>query len=170
MLHRNTAVGPQSGAPRTLRGVHTMAKAKTAGEKLNGTAETFETAFKTGAETLKANFEKAVKNYDHFLGFQKDTVEAYVKAANVAGKGAETLHNEIYGYSKAAIEGGIANAKAVMASKSAHEAFELQTGYAKSAFEAYVNELTKLGELFVATSKQTFAPIQGRVPAWDGVV
>ena len=147
-----------------------MAKAKTAGEKLNGTTETFETAFKTGTEALKANFDKAVKGYDQLLGFQKDTVEAYVKAANVAGKGAETLHNEIYGYSKAAIEGSIANAKAVMASKSAHEAFELQTGFAKSAFESYVGQLTKLSELMVATSKETFEPIQGRVQAWVDVV
>ncbi len=147
-----------------------MAKAKTAGEKLNGTTETFETAFKTGTEALKANFEKAVKSYDQLLGFSKDTVEAYVKAANVAGKGAETLHNEIYGYSKAAIEGSIANTKALMASKSAHEAFELQTGFAKSAFESYVSQMTKLGELMVATSKESFEPIQGRVQAWVDVV
>jgi phasin family protein len=147
-----------------------MAKAKTAGEKLNGTAETFETAFKNGTVALKANFEKAVKNYDVFLGFLKDTVEACVKAANVAGKGAETLHNEIYTYSKSAIEGGIANAKALMASKSAHEAFELQTGYAKTAFDSYVAELTKISEMFVATSKETFEPIQGRVQAWVDAV
>jgi phasin family protein len=147
-----------------------MAKSKLAGEKLNGTAETFETALKNGTEAIKANFEKAAKRYDEFLGFQKDTVEAYVKAANVAGKGAETLHNEIYTYSKSAIEGGIANAKALMASKSAHEAFELQTGYAKSAFDAYVAELTKISELLVATSKETFEPIQGRVQAWVDAV
>jgi phasin family protein len=147
-----------------------MAKTKTAGEKLNGTAETIETAFKTGTETLKANFDKAVKGYDQLLGFSKDTVEAYVKAANVAGKGAETLHNEIYGFTKQSIEDTIANAKAVMASKSAHEAFELQTGFAKTAFEAYINELSKLGELMVATGKETFEPIQGRVQAWVDVV
>jgi phasin family protein len=147
-----------------------MAKAKTAGEKINGTTETIETAFKTGADQLKANFEKAKKGYDQFLGFQKDTVEAYVKAANVAGKGAETLHNEIQSYSKAAIEGSIANTKALMASKSAHEAFELQTSFAKSAFEAYFSEMSKLGELMVATSKETFQPIQGRVQAWVDVV
>ena len=147
-----------------------MAKSKTAGEKINGTTETIETMFKTGSETLKANFDKAVKGYDQILGFSKDTVEAYVKAANVAGKGAETLHNEIYGFTKQSIEDGIANAKAVMASKSAHEAFELQTGFAKTAFETYINEMTKLGELFVATSKQSFEPIQGRVQAWVEVV
>ena len=147
-----------------------MAKAKTAGEKVNGAAETFEAAFKNGTETLKANFDKAVKGYEQVLGFQKDTVEAYVKAANVAGKGAETFHNEIYAFSKQSIEDTIAHGKAVMASKSAHEAFELQTGFAKAAFESYVGEMTKLGELFVATSKESFEPIQGRVQAWVDVV
>ena len=147
-----------------------MAKAKTAGEKLNGTTETIETAFKTGTEALKSNFDKAVKGYDQMLGFGRETVEAYVKAANVAGKGAETLHNEIYAFSKQSIEDTIAAAKAVMASKSAHEAFELQTGFAKSSFEAYVGQLTKLSELMTATSKESLAPIQGRVQAWVDVV
>jgi phasin family protein len=145
-----------------------MAKAKTEG--FNGAAEGIETAFKTGTEALKAGFEKAVTNYDHLLGYGKDTVDAYVKSANAAGKGAETLHNEIYAYSKQSIENSIAQTKALLGSKSVHEAFELQTDFAKSAFDAYVSEMTKLSELFVSTTKQTFEPLQGRVAAWVEVV
>src|SRR6478735_9811405 len=107
-----------------------MAKSKTA-EKTIDTAENMESAMKNGAEALKTGFEKAVKSYEHFAGYGKETVEAYMQAANVAGKGAETLHNEIYAFSKQSIEDTIAHGKAVMASKSAHEAFELQTGFAK---------------------------------------
>ena len=146
-----------------------MAKAKTA-DTLNGAAEGIETAMKTGTEALKANFDKAVKNYDQFVGYGKDTVEAYVKAATVAGKGAETLHNEIYSYSKQSMEESIAAAKALLGTKSVHEAFELQTDYAKTAFEAYVGELTKLSELFVSTTKDAFEPLQGRVAKWVEVV
>src|SRR5271157_2456988 len=110
-----------------------MAKAsKAAGEQVNGAAENIETAMKNGTEAMKIGFEKAVKNYDQFLGYGKDTVEAYVKAANVAGKGAETIHNELYTYSKQSIEGSIATAKALMGTKSVHEAFELQTDYART--------------------------------------
>jgi phasin family protein len=145
-------------------------KTKTAGEKINGSAETIETAMKNGAETLKAGFEKAVKNYDQFVGFGKDTVEAYAKAANVAGKGAETLHNEIYTYSKQSIEDSIAATKALMGSKSVHEAFELQSDFAKTAFDAYVGELTKISELFVSTTKEAFEPLQGRYQAWVQMV
>ncbi len=144
-------------------------KAKAAGEKINGT-ETIETAMKNGSEALKAGFEKAVKNYDHFLGYGKETVEAYMKAANAAGKGAETLHNEIYTYSKQSVEDSIAATKAVLGSKSVHEAFELQTDFAKTAFDAYVSQATKISEIFMSATKQTFEPLQGRVQAWVEIV
>ena len=81
-------------------------KTKAAGEKINGT-ETIETAIKNGSEAFKTGFDKAVKNYDQFLGYGKDTVEAYMKAANAAGKGVETLHNELYAYSKQSVEESI---------------------------------------------------------------
>ena len=64
-----------------------------AGERVE-TTETLETAMKNGSEAFRTGFEKAVKGYDEFWGYGRETVEAYVKAANVAGKGVETLQNE----------------------------------------------------------------------------
>ena len=144
-----------------------MSKAKTAADKVSATAET---TFKTGTDAIKAGFEKAVAGYDSVLGYGKDTAEAYMKSATVTGKGIETLNSEIVSYSKGAIEESIAASKAILGSKSVHEAFELQTDYAKSAFEAYVGELTKFSELLTSTTKSTFAPLQGRVQAWVEVV
>jgi phasin family protein len=144
-----------------------MSKTKAAAEKTTASAEA---AFLNGAETLKAGFEKAVKSYDSVLGYGKDTVEAYMKSATVAGKGLESINSEIYAYSKDAIEESIAAGKAILGSKSVHEAFELQTDFAKSAFESYVSELTKFSTLFTTATKETFAPLQGRVQAWVEVV
>jgi len=146
-----------------------MAKNKTA-QKSFEAAEGMESTMKNGAETLKTGFEKAVKGYDQFLGFGKETVEAYTKAANVAAKGAETLHNEIFAYSKQSMEDTMAAAKALMATKSVHEAFELQSDFAKTQFDTYVAQMTKLGEIYVAAAKDSFAPIQGRVQAWVDTV
>jgi phasin family protein len=146
-----------------------MAKNKTT-EKMNDAAEGVENVMKNGAETFKTGFEKVAKSYDHFMGYGKETVEAYTKAANVAAKGAETLHNEIFSYSKQSMEDALAATKALMATKSVHEAFELQTDFAKTAFDGYVSQMTKLGEIFVATTKSSFAPIQGRVQAWVDTV
>ena len=140
-----------------------MTKAKTAGEKATASAET---ALESGAAALKTGLEKALKGYDAVLGYSKETAEAVMQSATVAGKGVETINGEIYAYSKQSIEDTVAATKAVMGSKSVHEAFEFQTDFAKSAFESYVAELSKISELATSTTKDTFAPFKGRVQAW----
>ena len=140
-----------------------MSKAKTAGEKATASAETM---LENGAAAMKTGMEKALKGYDAFVGYSKDTADAVTKSATVAGKGVESINSEIYSYSKQSIEDAVAATKAVLGSKSVHEAFEFQTDYAKSAFEAYVGELSKIGELATAATKDSFAPFKGRVQAW----
>lgn len=144
-----------------------MTKTKTAGEKATATAES---ALESGAAALKTGLEKALKSYDAFVGYGKDTAEAVMKSATVAGKGVETINSEIYSYSKQSIEETVAATKAVMGSKSIHEAFEFQSDFAKSAFESYVAQLSKISELSTAAAKDSFAPFKGRVQAWLDVV
>lgn len=139
------------------------------GEKVNGT-EAVEAVLKNSSEAFKTNFDKMVKGYDRFFGYGRETMEAYVKAANTAGKGVETIHGEIYAYSKQSFEDSVSVAKAVFGSKSVHEAFELQSDFVKSAFDAYVSELTKISEIAFSTAKDAISPLQGRVQAWVDVV
>ena len=140
-----------------------MTKTKTAGEKATASAES---ALESGTAALKTGLEKSLKSYDAILGYGKETAEAAMKSATVAGKGIETINSEIYSYSKQSIEDAVTATKAVMGSKSIHEAFEFQTDFAKSAFEAYVAELSKISELATAATKETYAPFEGRVQAW----
>jgi phasin family protein len=140
-----------------------MSKAKTAGEKAAASAET---VLENGATALKTGLEKALKGYDAFVGYGKETADAVTKSATVAGKGIESINSEIYSYSKQSIEEAVSATKAVLGSKSIHEAFEFQTDYAKSAFEAYVGELSKITELATSATKDSFAPFKGRVQAW----
>ena len=144
-----------------------MSKAKTAGEKAATSAET---ALENGAAVLKSGLEKALKGYDAVLGYGKETAEAVMKSATAAGKSVESINNEIYSFSKQSIEESVAATKAVMGSKSVHEAFEFQTDFAKSAFESYVAEFSKISELATTATKDTFAPFKGRVQAWLDVV
>jgi phasin family protein len=144
-----------------------MSKAKTAGEKVSTAAET---AMENGAAAMKTGLEKALKGYDAFVGYGKDTAEAVTKSATVAGKGIESINSEIYSYSKQSIEDAVTATKAVLGSKSVHEAFEFQTDFAKTAFESYVSELTKISELATSATKDSFEPFKGRVQAWLDVV
>jgi phasin family protein len=140
-----------------------MSKAKTAGEKATASAET---ALENGAAALKTGLEKTLKGYDAFVGYGKETAEAAMKSATVTGKSIESINSEIYSYSKTSIEDAVAASKAVMGSKSIHEAFEFQTDFAKSAFESYVSEFSKISELATAATKEVYAPFKGRVQAW----
>ena len=125
---------------------------------------------KNGSEAFKTGFEKAVRSYDNIFGYSRETVEAYVKAANAAGKGVETLHNELYSYSKQSVEDSISATRALFASKSVHEALELQTDFVKSSFDAYVGQMTKLSEIMFSATKEAISPLQGRVQAWVEIV
>ena len=81
-----------------------MTKTKAAAEKTISAAEL---NFKNGADAFKAGFEKTAAAYDTVLSYGKDTAEAYLKSATIAGKGLETINSEIYSFSKAAVEDSI---------------------------------------------------------------
>lgn len=144
-----------------------MTKANTAADFDTATAET---NFNAGADAIKAGFDKAIAGYDHVVSYNKDTAEALLKSASVAGKGAETLNSEIYAYAKQSLEESLAAGRAFLTAKSVHEAIEIQTGFAKSAFENYVTELTRVNKLITATAKDSFAPLESRAQAWVDLV
>ena len=133
-------------------------------------AESIETALLTGAEAMKDGFEKAVKGYDQFITFGKDNAEAVLKSANAAGKGIESLNTEVFAYTRKSVEEGVAAAKAVLSSKTVEEAFQLQTEFSKAAFEGYVDQLAKFGDMALAAARYTAEPLQARVSAFAELV
>ena len=68
-------------------------------------------------------------------------------------------------YSKQSIEDYIAATKAAMGSRSVQEFMEINTDYAKTAFDTYVGRFTKLGDMASTTAKDTFEPLSGRFNA-----
>lgn len=112
---------------------------------------------------MKSGLEQASRSYDGALKFGKDTAVAMLRTATVAGKAAETINVEFQTYLRQAMDDAMTTTRAVMASKSIHEAMEFQADYAKTAFENYIGEWTKLGELRRTTAKDSYLPFPGRV-------
>ena len=133
-------------------------------------ADTVESALYTGAEAMKESFERAIKGYDQLFSFGKDTAEAMIKSANAAGKGLETINSEVLSYTRKSVEDGILASKAIMAAKSVNEAIQLQSEYSKAAFETYVDELAKFGDMALAITRSTATPLQARVSAFVEMV
>jgi phasin family protein len=133
-------------------------------------AEPLETTLLTGADAIKDGFEKAVKSYDQFIGFGKDNAEAVLKSANAAGKGIETINSEVFAYTRKSIEEGVVATKAVLSCKTVEEALQVQSEFGKAAFETYVDQLAKFGDMALAAARHAAEPFQARVSALSELV
>jgi hypothetical protein len=132
---------------------------------IQNTAETMDSAFHNGAETMKDGFDKTSQGYDRMVAIAKDNAEAFMQAANVAGKGFEIINSEMLSFSRKRMEGGVEHVKAIFAVKSVNEAIELQADYGRQAFEAWMTQMNRVNQMVLETSKRAAEPIQARVSA-----
>ena len=63
-------------------------------------------------------------------------------------------------YSKKSFEDSTAALEKLFGVKSIEKAIELQTEYAKSAYEGFVAEATKIGEMYTAMAKESYKPFE----------
>ena len=117
---------------------------------------------KNGNEAMKSGFETMTKSFEKFSGFGKENVEAYMQASTAFAKVFERINGEIFNFSKQQVEDGVAAFKAVSGAKSAHEAWEVQSDFAKSALDAYVAQATKMNDLWMGAAKQAAEPFSSR--------
>jgi phasin family protein len=152
---------------KTKTGVEAVEKAIEAGQ------ERLEAAFKAGAETTQKNFEKAVefskkqidetvKAMDEVQAFAKGNVEALVASGQAAAKGFEQLAAAATTYQKKAVEDATATAKTLMAAKTAKEFFEIQNTTAKTHYDAFVAEASKMTELYMKVANEAMEPMSTR--------
>jgi phasin family protein len=111
---------------------------------------------------MKNGFETVTKGLEKFTDLGKGNVEAYVQAATVFAKTLERVNGEVFNFSKQQMEDGVAAFKAVSGAKSVHEAWEVQTDFAKSALDSYVAQATKLNDLWMDAAKQAAEPFTSR--------
>ena len=134
--------------------------------KSNKAAEAVEQAIQGGNKAMKDGIENWTKAYERFAGFGKENVEAYMQSATAFAKVFERLNGEAFEYSKQQIEDGVAAFKAVASAKSVHEAWEVQSDFAKSALDAYVAQASKINDLVMDAAKQAAEPVTARFTAF----
>ena len=125
----------------------------------------FESMTLAGNKAFKDSLEKSIAAISEMNTHSKKNIEAMVASMTAATRGAESLGARMLAYSKKSMEDQVATAKSLAGAKSVQEAIELQTAYAKSAFEIYVAEVTKMSETVAVSMKEAAAPISERVTA-----
>jgi phasin family protein len=100
------------------------------------------------------------QNFEDVQKLGKDGLDNAVKAMTALTKGYQAIAAELVDYTKKSFEDGSASIEKIAAVKSLDKAIELQSDYAKSAYEAAVARATKIGELYTDLFKEVFKPYE----------
>jgi len=101
-----------------------------------------------------------MKSFDDMQKYGKDQMDSTMKAWGQVSKGVQTIAAETADYSKRSFEEGTAALEKLLGAKSLEKAIEIQTAYAKSAYDGFVAQATKMGELYADLAKETYKPFE----------
>ncbi len=128
--------------------------------------DSLDSALKTGADAVRDGVEKTAAGLEKLAAFNKDTIEAVMKASGAAAKGAEVLGAQWTEFVKGRAERAVEASKAIFGAKSVQAALEAQAEYARGALDAYANQMSKIGDLMVANAKEAVEPLNARMTAF----
>jgi hypothetical protein len=104
-----------------------------------------------------------IKSFEDFQALGKDSVDAYVASATALSKGFQTITAEAVDFSRKSFERGTEAFEKATAAKSLDKALEVQQGYAREAYEAFLGQMNKFGELYLATAKEAYKPFESKL-------
>jgi phasin family protein len=118
-------------------------------------------------KALGANAEDFSKRLQGVSSFNQQTLEAFAKSSEIAAKAFEGIGREVAAYTKTSFEERVAAVQDLATSKTPAEFFEKQTALVRNAFGGWVQQASKLNEIYTAAAKDIAAPIGQRFSAAD---
>jgi phasin family protein len=100
------------------------------------------------------------KNLEEMQQFSKEQLDAATVTATTLSKGVQQIAVETTDYSKKSLESSTAFVEKLFGAKSLDKAIEIQTEYAKAAYESFVAQATKVGEIYTNIAKEAFKPVE----------
>ena len=100
------------------------------------------------------------KEFEEFQKVGKDSFDAAVKSLGDVNKGLQAIVAEVTDYSKKAVEDSMRAFEQLMSAKTVEQAIEIQSRYTKQAYDSYMAEMSKLGEMYVGLAKNAYKPVE----------
>lgn len=97
---------------------------------------------------------------EDFQRASKDGFDASVRSLGEWNKGFQAIAATVADYSKKSFEDGTRTFEQFVGVKSVEQAWEIQSQYAKKAFDAYVAHAAKLSEMYADLARNAFRPVQ----------
>ncbi|NNM78125.1 phasin family protein [Sphingomonas sp. ID1715] len=157
----------------TVQPVATETKGPTMTDTVNTTAEQTKnfaqdaqaraTAMFADVNTrAKAAMERSTKLFEELNEFNKGNIEAIVESSKVAAKVAEQMGQNAAETARKNFEQATAALKSFAAAKTPTEFFQLQSEFARSAFDQLIAETSKNSETALKLAGDIFQPISNR--------
>lgn len=100
------------------------------------------------------------QNFDEIQKISKEATEAALKNFNTVSKGVQALAVEVADYQKKSFEQGTAAFEKLLGARSLDKVIETQTDYFKNAYEGFVAQSKKFGDLYADLAKETYKPVE----------
>jgi hypothetical protein len=100
---------------------------------------------------------------EDYQKLSKDGFDAAVRSFAEVNKGLQALTAEMTDYSKRAFDDGCRAWEQLAGAKSFDRVFEIQSQYAKKAYDTWIAEASKLGEMYVGLARNAYKPVEQAV-------
>jgi phasin family protein len=120
------------------------------------------TGWRLGRHTQSAKLPERfdMVRIDEVQKLGKDNMDATLRSFGAFSKNWQAITVEIADYSKKVFEQSTAATEKLLGAKSLEKAIEVQSDYAKTAYETFVAEATKLGELYADLAREAYKPFE----------
>ena len=89
-----------------------------------------------------------LKNIEDFQKFGQYNVDATMKMYGEWSKGWQAIAAEMTDYTKRSFEESSATFEKLLSARSVEQAVEIQSGYARRAYDGYLHQISKLGGMY----------------------
>jgi hypothetical protein len=99
-------------------------------------------------------------NFDDFQKLGQHNMDAAVKVLGEWNKGWQAIAAEMSDYTKRSFEESTATFEKLMSARSVEQAIEIQSGFAKRAYDGYMHQLSKIGGMYADLAKEAYKPVE----------
>jgi hypothetical protein len=100
--------------------------------------------------------------------FTKDNLDVTARCLSAVSKGLQAIAADAADYTKRSFEASSVTFEKLMGAKSLDKAVEIQSEYARDAYEALVAQTTRIGGIVTDMAKESCKPFEGIIARASG--
>jgi hypothetical protein len=101
-----------------------------------------------------------IKNFEDMQKLSQTNVDSAMKIFGEWNKNWQAIAAEMSDYTKRSFEESSSTLEKLISSKSVEQAVEIQTSYAKRAYDDYMQQVSKIGGMYASMAKDAYKPVE----------